>query len=140
MSARKATRDREAILLVEDEDELRDVLTDILEDEGYDVIPASNGKQARDYLDTARPSVIILDLMLPIMNGWEYLRALRSDERFASIPVLVTTGVDRDRPPGASAILKKPYSVGELVEILGRLLGRAPAADRVSREPGHDTD
>jgi len=105
------------VLLVEDDDELRDIVGDILEASGYEVIPGGNGKQAIDYLESCGeyPSVIVLDLMMPILSGWECLRAIKQDDRLSLIPVIVVTAVDRDRPSGAAAILKKPFSVDDLL-------------------------
>ena len=108
------------ILVVEDDEELRDLVTDLLEEEGYDVVPASNGKQALDYLQGARgmPSLILLDLMMPIVNGWELLRNIRDDPWFSAVPVVVMTAMKRDRPTGAAAVLKKPFKIAELLEIV----------------------
>ena len=105
------------VLLVEDDEELRDIVADLLEDGGYDVVPARNGKQAIDYLTNARqmPALILLDLMMPIVNGWECLRVIKSDGRFASIPVVVTTANKGDRPPAVDAVLTKPFGVGDLL-------------------------
>ena len=121
------TNDRAIVLLVEDEDELRDIVGDLLEDDGYEVIPAANGKQAIDFLQSADelPSVIVLDLMMPIVSGWECLRAIQSQERFASIPVLVVTAMGRDRPPGVT-LLKKPFSIADLLETVRRLSKGGP--------------
>jgi CheY-like chemotaxis protein len=121
------------ILVVDDDDELRDIVGDVLEECGYDVVPAGNGKQAADYLTTARelPSLIVLDLMMPIVNGWECLRLIKSDPRFSSIPVILVTAIDRDRPPGADVVLKKPYRLGDLLAAVAALTTRTapqPAA------------
>jgi DNA-binding response OmpR family regulator len=119
---------RATVLLVEDEDELREIVGDLLEQEGYDVIPASNGKQALDYLRDAHevPAVIILDLMLPILSGWECLRVIHSEERLASVPVLVVTAVGRDRPAGVGLLLKKPFGIFDLLEAVRHLAGGGP--------------
>jgi len=119
------------ILLVEDDDELRDIIADILEDGGYDVVPASNGKQAVDYLaDAGPPALIILDLMIPIVNGWECLRAVKSDALTATIPVVVMTGMATHRPAGVDAVLKKPFRIADLLTTVLHFAGPAhvPAA------------
>src|ERR1051325_115610 len=87
------------VLLVEHDEELPDIVGDLLERGGYDVVPARNGKQALDYLENAHemPALILLDLMMPIVNGWEFLRVIKSDKRFSSIPVVVTTASGGDR-------------------------------------------
>jgi len=129
MTAGEHRAERHTVLLVEDEDDLRDIVGDVLEENGYEVIPAGNGKQAMDFLyntDTL-PSVIVLDLMMPIVSGWECLRAIQSEERLASIPVLVVTAIGRDRPRGVTALLKKPFSIADLLESVRRLSTSGPA-------------
>jgi len=119
------------ILLVEDDEELRDIVADLLERGGYDVVPARNGKQAIDYLTNARqmPALILLDLMMPIVNGWECLRVIKSDGRFASIPVVVTTANRGDRPSAVEAVLNKPFSVGDLLTTVLHFAGPSSQAD-----------
>jgi CheY-like chemotaxis protein len=105
------------VLLVEDDLDVRDVLQDLLEDRGYDVIPASNGKQALDYLGTdgsQRPDAVILDLMMPLVTGWQVLEAMRRDAKLAGIPVVVLTAVTRDKPAGVAAVVKKPFRIDDL--------------------------
>lgn len=118
------------VLLVEDDEELRDIVADLLERGGYDVVPARNGKQALDYLTNARqmPALILLDLMMPIVNGWECLRVLKIDGRFASIPVVVTTANKGDRPPAVDAVLTKPFSVGDLLTTVLHFAGPSSRA------------
>ena len=117
------------ILLVDDDDELRDIVGDVLEECGYDIVPAGNGKQAIDYLTTAseRPCLIVLDLMMPIVNGWECLRFIKGEARFSSIPVILVTAIDRDRPPGADVVFKKPYAIADLLAAVAAFTDRAGA-------------
>jgi DNA-binding response OmpR family regulator len=117
------------ILLVDDDDGLRDIAGDVLEECGYDVVPAGNGKQTIDYLRAAseRPCLIILDLMMPIVNDWECLRFIKSEARFSSIPVILVTAIDRDRPLGADVVLKKPYAIAHLLAAVEALSARARA-------------
>jgi CheY-like chemotaxis protein len=107
------------ILLVEDDNYLRDAVQDCLEQRGFNVIPAGSGKQALDFLALdggSPPDLMILDLMLPLVTGWQVLDAIRSDPRFAGLPVLVLTGVSQDRPVGATAVLHKPFTPEALAE------------------------
>ena len=124
------------VLLVEDDDELRDIVGDILEASGYDVVPGGNGKQAIEYLNSGGecPSVIVLDLMMPILSGWECLRAIKQDDRLSLIPVIVLTALRRDRLPGAAAILKKPFSVADLLDAVG-LFARPPTPQAFPSSP-----
>src|SRR4051794_23157234 len=95
--------DQKTVLLVEDDLEIRDVLQDLLEREGYDVIPATNGKQALDYLTLdarAHADLVILDLMTPILTGWQVLDQLRQDPSLSRVPVIVVTATAADKPSG----------------------------------------
>jgi two-component system response regulator CpxR len=103
------------VLLVEDDLAIRDALQDQLERDGYDVVPATNGKQAIDYLDAdTAPDLIILDLMTPIVTGWQVLERLRANPALARIPVIVVTAIGSDKPSGAAAVLRKPFRLDTL--------------------------
>jgi len=83
---------RRRILLVEDEPEIRESLKDALEMEGYEIVTATNGREALDVLSTmGKPCLILLDLMMPVMNGWEFAEALQGDAELAEIPIVVVT-------------------------------------------------
>jgi DNA-binding response OmpR family regulator len=110
--------DSKVILLVEDDADTRDSVEDLLEAESYAVVPARTGKQALDFLMSEtepKPDAVILDLMVPIITGWQVLAAMRSNPRLASIPVLVVTAVLQDRPAGAATVLVKPFSAEALL-------------------------
>src|SRR6185295_19116756 len=112
------------VLLVEDDDDIRDCVQDLLEGICYDVVPAANGKQALDYLHAELPpALMLLDLMMPLVNGWELLRSIKSDARLSSIPIVVTTAVGRDRPTGVEAVLKKPFRIADLLDAVFRFAG-----------------
>ncbi len=85
----------EAVLIVEDDEAIQEAIRYLLEMEGYSVMSAFNGKEALDLLAStpARPCLILLDLMLPIMDGWEFLEVLRSqtDLWIAALPVVITS-------------------------------------------------
>lgn len=122
------------ILLVEDDPDVRDSLQDILEDEGFDVVPASNGKQAIDFLtlnEPARADLVILDLLMPMVSGWEVLRHMTVEPRLAGVPVIVLSAVATPRPPRAQGFVRKPFSletfVGEVRGVLDRAAAAAPA-------------
>ena len=106
------------VLLVEDDLELRDILQDILESEGYDVIPATDGHQALEYLGTSHrvgdaPALMILDLMMPLVNGWQVLEAIRSDPSLR-VPVIVVSASGR-LPPKGVPFLHKPFNLADLL-------------------------
>src|SRR6185312_16955750 len=106
MGARRAMR---TILLVEDDPDVRDSLQDILEDEGFDVIPAANGKQAIDFLTLNDPigaDLVILDLLMPMVSGWEVLETMTADPRLSEIPVLVLSAAAAAKPDRAQGFVR----------------------------------
>jgi CheY-like chemotaxis protein len=100
------------VLLVEDDLEIRDILQDLLEAEGYDVIPASHGRQALEFLGGTPaadlPQLVVLDMMMPLVDGSQVLASMKSDPKLSPIPVVVLSAVARERPAGAAAFLRKP--------------------------------
>jgi CheY-like chemotaxis protein len=109
------------VLLAEDDQDIRDVVQEVLEERGYDVIPARTGRQALDVLaldSASRPDVVILDLMMPIVTGWQVLEQMRSQPELEKIPVIILTAVSQDMPSGATAILRKPFDIDQLLAIL----------------------
>jgi CheY-like chemotaxis protein len=108
------------ILVVEDENDLRDAACEFLRAAGFVVVPAQNGVDALNLIRRrGRPSVILLDLTMPVMNGYEFLRFLRKDRVLQSVPVVVTSAID-DLPEGARFLLRKPYEIRRLVDVLTR--------------------
>lgn len=113
---------RPNILLIEDDEDLRDAFRDLFEDEGYNVWTAANGKEGLDCLRSrGRACLIFLDLMMPVMNGWEFRLEQESDPALARIPVVVCTADThaerKARDLGAAAWLSKPIDAGDLVRI-----------------------
>jgi len=106
------------VLLVEDDLDVRDTLQDLLESEGFDVMPAANGKQAIDFLTLNDPpgaDLVILDLMMPMISGWEVLEVMTDDPRLADIPVIVLSAMAGDRPLRAQGFVHKPFALETLV-------------------------
>src|ERR1044071_3114804 len=83
----KAPNVTRSILIVEDEDDVRHVLADVLQDAGFAVATATDGFDALDQIEQHPPDAILLDLMMPAMDGWQFLEACRGDPRSARIPV-----------------------------------------------------
>jgi CheY-like chemotaxis protein len=105
-----------SILVVDDDPDIRDALHDILADAGYDVCLANHGKMALDVLGRiGRPCLILLDMMMPEMDGAQFLQALRQDPASESIPVVLCTASGRNTLPGAQGLLKKPFELDELL-------------------------
>ncbi|MBU8897246.1 response regulator [Corallococcus sp. H22C18031201] len=116
------TASRGSVLVVEDDDDIRAAVAEILEGEGYDVAIAANGREALDELATMRaPGLILLDLMMPVMNGHEFLTHLRAQARFRDVPVLVLTAVSTEAPKGTRGVLRKPFVVEELLDAVQQL-------------------
>ena len=115
-----------SVLVVEDDEDIRAAIAEILEGEGYDVTVAANGSEALDELQTMRrPRLILLDLMMPVMNGHEFLAHIRETPRMQGVPVLVLTAVSTEAPPGARGLLRKPFIVEELLDAVQNLCGTA---------------
>jgi DNA-binding response OmpR family regulator len=103
------------VLVVEDDEDLRHALAECLAAEGLLVTTASNGRDALTKLATERPAVVVLDLMLPEMDGWELLRTMEREPALARVPVLVMTA-GRDTPAIASRpLFHKPLNIESLV-------------------------
>jgi CheY-like chemotaxis protein len=113
------------ILVIEDDRDLRDSLCGVLEIEGFPTAAASNGKEALSWLRThPRPCAILLDLMMPVMNGLEFRSQQVVDARLAGIPVIVLSALDeglqRSDLTGAQAYLKKPIEPDTLLDTIRR--------------------
>jgi CheY-like chemotaxis protein len=112
------------VLVVEDDPDLRHLMSRLLVLEGFDPQLAANGREALDVLRaTPLPRLILLDLMMPVMDGWQFRQAQRADPAIADIPVIVTTAVpltERFKELQAAAILQKPWDLGELLDVLRR--------------------
>jgi len=120
------------VLLVEDDSDIRDIVQDVLEAEGYDVVPASHGKQALEFLNGVRnstlPDLVILDMMMPLVDGRHVLEAIRSDQSLSSVPVVVMSAITHEKPAGAAAFLRKPFSLDTLFDAVHTLVDRTPPA------------
>ena len=100
-------------------------LLDALSTEGYGVVEAGDGRQALNYLRTHRlPSLVLLDLMMPIMDGWEFAATIRSEPDLAAIPIVVMSGLEKPEVNaallGAKGYLKKPLSLSQLIEVVSK--------------------
>jgi CheY-like chemotaxis protein len=116
------------ILLVEDNDDVREMMVLALQlGGGHTVWAAANGQQALAILDEGRrPSLILADLMMPIMNGWELRAALMKDPRLARIPVVVISAVSGEMAQVAAAgYLPKPVDIDRLLDVVGEYCGRS---------------
>ena len=105
------------LLLIEDEDDLRDSMRDLLEGNGYAVIATRDGQEALDALDRADAlfCLVLLDLLMPRMNGWDFLDAMQTRPQFASIPVVVHSSAPSRAPAGVRRVLQKPLQPERLL-------------------------
>ena len=107
----------ETVLIVEDEVTTRDALIELLGKDGRQIVTASDGQEAMGLLtEIPRPSVILLDLMMPRMDGWEFLRRQSADPSIANIPTIVMSG--SELPAGAKHQLTKPVHVDRLLALV----------------------
>lgn len=103
------------VMIVDDEADIRDTLADFLSDEGYEVVTAGDGRRALSHLAAGEvPCVIILDLIMPVMNGNELYEHLQQDARLSGVPVIVTTS-DPSRAPAGPVTMTKPIDLGRLL-------------------------
>ncbi|HSC27891.1 MAG TPA: response regulator [Vicinamibacterales bacterium] len=116
-----------SVFIVEDDLDTREMLERFLELEGFAVETAANGRQALDRLGAGAPAcVILLDLMMPVMDGWEFRREQSRHAVLAQIPVIVVSaaGCDRLEQIDADDYLSKPVDLNDLLDCVGRYCGR----------------
>jgi DNA-binding NarL/FixJ family response regulator len=134
------------LLLVDDEPGLRQAVQAYLEEEGFTVHVASNAREGWDMLQRISPDLVISDIMMPQVDGYQFLKQLREDPRFAALPVIFLTarGMTSDRisgyNAGCDAYLSKPFDPDELVAIVTSLLERRAAATKAASGNGEEID
>jgi CheY-like chemotaxis protein len=118
------------ILVVDDEAAIRDVVADILEMSDYAVKTATNGAEALDHIRVEQPAAVLLDLMMPVMDGWEFLRRCRGCAPCASVPVVIMSAAHdaalAASTLGAQGYLAKPFDMDKVVEMVQRLTPGPP--------------
>ncbi len=113
------------LLVVEDDEDIREAIGGLLSSEGFHVIGRSNGREALDWLRaSSKPDLILLDLMMPVMDGWQFRIAQREDPKLATIPVLALSADSTSKAVAidADAYLKKPVDYDRLIDTVERLL------------------
>jgi len=120
--------ERPRVLLVDDYPDAREMYTEYLQFSGFDVVEAENGMEALQRAIDAAPDIILMDLSLPVMDGWEATRRLKADKRTASIPVVALTGhalagiSEGAKRAGCDAFVTKPCLPEDLVKEIRRIL------------------
>ncbi len=124
----------QSILVADDNDDIREAIVEALENEGYPVRSARNGSEALEMLkDLPVPTLILLDLMMPVMSGWEFLDAQKRDARFAAHQVVTISAVNPSqsiedpRPLNTAGSIQKPFSLGKLWEKVAEFCGPPPS-------------
>src|SRR3954467_324153 len=110
---------RRPVLIVDDEPDILECLSEALELEGYAVEPARDGAAALSLLDQGEPAVVLLDLNMPQMDGHEFLKVIRGSERWAQLPVIVMSA-GKSSSPGATAFIQKPCEVSAVLSFVER--------------------
>ncbi len=110
--------DEKCVMVVEDNDDLRMLYLQAMKLGGYGVVMASNGKEALELLRSSptMPRVILLDLMMPIMDGWQFLKEQSLDDKLKDIPVVVCSASKENIPEGVK-FLKKPIDLDSLLDV-----------------------
>ncbi len=134
------------LLLVDDEPGLREAVKDYLQESGFKVQVASNAREGWELMQQNLPDLVISDVMMPQVDGYQFLKQMREDPRFKALPVVFLTakGMTSDRiqgyQAGADAYLPKPFDPDELVAIVENLLERRGAAAPPVGEDGETPD
>lgn len=117
------------ILVVDDEFMVADILGLALEDEGFRIIRASNGRKALEAVEREAPALVITDYMMPLMNGIELAEAIRVGRGETAPPIILVSGahahIARSAGPLFAAVLDKPFRIAEIIERVHQLIGVA---------------
>src|SRR5260370_14286842 len=123
------------ILVAEDDDAIRELVSDVLRDDGYEVREATNGAEALGRIKDERPDLIVLDLMMPVMDGWTFVEKCYGQAFCNDVPIIVTSAshdlprtAERLRSFGVRTCLAKPFDVDGLLALVERYVPSAPAA------------
>jgi CheY-like chemotaxis protein len=107
------------VLVIEDEEDLREMMRDALELNGYAVATAHDGGEALTELARIEhPCLVILDLLMPGMNGWDFFATMRQRPELASVPVVVHSSAPSRAPAGVNRVLKKPVELDRLLSVV----------------------
>lgn len=113
------------ILVVDDEVSIIDLLSAFLEEEGYQVITANNGQEGLNRLASARPDVVISDVMMPVLDGRELCRRMQADRHYKSIPIVLMSAIRTASSLNGcnyAALLKKPFELNEVLQTIALLV------------------
>ncbi len=115
-----------SILVVDDEFSIVETLTDILVWEGYTVTSAPNGRLALEAILASKPSLLVVDFMMPVMDGLQLIAAIRADPALADLPIVMMTAAFLPSPAVGEArwdaFLRKPFDVDALLKVIAKFL------------------
>jgi len=125
-----------SVLIVDDEYDIRQAVTEVLAEEGYEVISASDGAEALAQLRAHHPNLVLLDLMMPGMNGWEFREEQQHDPEVADIPVIILSALGKVPSIDADGFLPKPFDLEDLLSNVRRFADASSQGPR----PGDSMD
>ena len=111
----RPTEHSASVLLVEDDRDICEAVSAVLEAEGYTVLTAGNGQEALKILERGQPCVVLLDLMMPVMDGWDFMEQVKKTRRLEDLPVVVVSAYSERKAEGVRRVLKKPLDVNQLL-------------------------
>ena len=120
---------KKRILVVEDQEDLRGILRDLLIGSGYDVAEAADGREGVAKAKSHRPDLILMDIQLPVIDGYEATRQIKADPNFKTTPVIAVSSFamkgdeEKARAAGCDHYITKPYSPLQLLRIIRGFLG-----------------
>ena len=109
------------LLVVDDDRSIREALRAVLEDEGFTVAVAANGAEAMAKMEERPPQLVLLDLMMPVLDGFEVLDRMRADPNLAKVPVCICSAIAGWAEARANFVLRKPFGIDELMDVVERL-------------------
>ena len=119
------------VLVVDDEESIRDTLREVVEMIGCSAVVASNGAQALEAMAREKPCLVIVDLLMPVMSGVELIEAMRRDPELSALPIVVSTSVP-GRAPSGVPVLAKPVAIEAVWECIRRSCACTPLAGRTA--------
>ncbi|MBA3463283.1 MAG: response regulator [Deltaproteobacteria bacterium] len=110
------------VLVVEDDQDIREAVVEAITGRGYEVVEAENGAVALDRMREHAPCIVLLDLMMPVMDGWEVVAQMDTEPSLAAVPICIVSAHDRDLPRNV-AVLRKPVSLASLLQTVENYCG-----------------
>jgi CheY-like chemotaxis protein len=107
------------VLIVEDEEDLREMMREALESRGYSVVTAEEGQDALQKIDAIENlCLVLLDLLMPGMNGWDFFEKMRERPELAAVPVIIHSSASNRAPTGVTRVLQKPIPFERLISVV----------------------